>query len=49
VELVPETNQEKADRLAEYIRKLGKNFKIYTNLDGEHDHIGATIADAILP
>jgi hypothetical protein len=42
------SNREKAERLADYVRKLGSDFQIYTEIDGKYAHIGATIADAIL-
>jgi len=42
------TYREKAARLANYISELDSDFKLYTEIDGEYDHIGATIADAIL-
>jgi hypothetical protein len=35
-----ETNREKAERLAEYVRKLGSDFKIYTEIDGGYGHMG---------
>jgi hypothetical protein len=39
----------RAEQLAEYVRKLGGTFEVYKSVDSDyHDHIGATIADAIL-
>ena len=38
----------KAEHLAQYVRSLGAQFPIYTEIDGGYNHIGATIADAIL-
>jgi hypothetical protein len=39
---------QRSEHLAEYIRELGDQFKIYEDIDGNYGHIGATIADAIL-
>jgi hypothetical protein len=36
-----------AERLAEYIRSL-PGFVMYTQIDGNYGHIGATLADAVL-
>jgi len=36
-----------SERLVEYVRSQ-PNFAIYTTIDGNYNHIGATIADAVL-
>jgi thermostable 8-oxoguanine DNA glycosylase len=41
------TTEEKAARLAEFIRRL-EDFSIVAEIDGNYNHIGATIADAVL-
>ena len=35
-----------AEKLAHYVRSL--SFKFYETIDGNYDHIGATVADAVL-
>jgi hypothetical protein len=35
-----QTKREKAERLDEYVRKLGSDFKIYAEIDGGYGHIG---------
>ena len=35
------------ERLAKYVRSLA-GFEIYETIDGDYDHIGATVADAVL-
>jgi hypothetical protein len=37
-----------AERLCAFVGSLGRAFKIHTDIDGNYNHIGATIADAIL-
>jgi endonuclease III len=39
---------QRSERLAKYVRELGDQFKYYVEIDGNYEHIGATIADAIL-
>ncbi|NOZ78605.1 MAG: hypothetical protein GXP48_05390 [Acidobacteria bacterium] len=41
------TIQDKASQLADYIRSL-PSFSIVTEIDGNYNHLGATIADAVL-
>lgn len=38
-------NNEKVDKLCEYINSL-PDFTIRTEIDGNYDHMGATITDA---
>jgi len=45
IELVPAKPD--ALRLADYVRSL-PDFQVYTTMDGAYDHVGATVADAIL-
>ena len=41
------TTRDKANKLAEFIRGLS-DFSIVTEIDGNYQHLGATIADAVL-
>src|SRR5215469_5265089 len=36
-----------AERLAQYVRSL-PDFVVYKDIDGNYNHIGATVADAVL-
>ena len=43
----PETALSDSEKLANYVRSL-LDFEMYLTIDGNYDHIGATVADAVL-
>jgi hypothetical protein len=46
---IPERqHRARVEQLTAYVRSLGNAFKIYMQIDGDYDHVGATIADAVL-
>lgn len=44
---IPDGATQRATSLAAFVRGL-TDFEVYTTIDGDYDHIGATVADAIL-
>jgi len=45
--MTPDEIMKQAEKLAQFVRSL-PDFKIYDDIDGNYNHIGATVADAVL-